>query len=1261
MPELTPIYSIRIPADPANQPEERRAFLDVDAMLVIASGGLYNVMDPLYGAVGDGVADDTLAIQAAVNAAIAAEGGTVYCPPPSVAYLLGGSITTAAGVNILGAGVDATTFLRKPTFTSYLFGIFGGTFEHFTIDGNYQGKLFTAVAATDVITTDLNLANGAEVTVANASAAGALPAPLLINTSYFLRDKTGSGPFTYKFAATAGGAAINLTTDGTGHNLISSIAGRLGGATGIEIALRGTKPVAKHFKVIRPAYQPCDCVDSSYALFEDFEIQGSGITTEQAYGVFAAQETIINPTVRRGVITDMSVSAIYGGATEMLIEDCDVEGNHVLSFGTGGGQIANGDLGHLTVRDTTVGAGGGPVTSGLEIDNGRWTVENVTITGNDFFGLRLQGGTGHILKNVVATGNGTDFSSGIALTDWEGLNNTPSEMNTIRLLGGMVGIGKDPVNVLDILLTQNASTTLLLTNSDTGVSAQAIVGTKADVASCSIRSHATGANATRYGVVTGGYAELLTTAGNGLLIGTFTNATPIIFGTNSAERMRIDSAGLVSVTGTLSASVGVTTPLITSAADLTIAPTGDLIINATGKDVLPLTTYDQNLGSQPKKFLTLHAAELHVETLVAAETITMINGRAVIGTNATVLIADLAAVATTIDVKHNGLSSGDTVFMEDIGQVEFMAIASGATVITGGFRYTVTRNLDGTGANQWYAGDTICNLGTTGNGWIDIYSIRGIKSALQVGPTIVGNIRNSTVFNDWSEHWAIGNLDGLYGYSGTTFGAAFGKYIAGTPHITIDATNGYRTFAGLSTVVFQIDNTPSIRIGQEAASQDNIFISAGAISIRNNTTARIHMTAAGVMTINDSSGVAKITLDASAGMTLDGKLQMLGASSAIAIGTTPPTSASAGTGIWQDRTGIYGLLSNVVQAKFDAANGRLTGGAGNVCIDAVGLQVVGAVEASFSSAHAVNNVASIDGAVWSAFYDFNDPVESGHQTILRSNAIASRDTVFAISSDAPTGKSSTIDLAALVNAVGVSGINISDTGIAFFAGGLLTEKMQIDTLGRVGIGTVSPTSALDVIALAVASTREKLFRMSVSDASRDFIALSNATTTNSQFLPALFGAKESDNRAGIEIRGATNASNDTSTTALVNIIGLLYPDSDADPVNATYSESVTRPVLNVINRSTVLLSVQSNANVGIGTVTFGTSAAKVLSIATGTAPSTGPADTVQFYSSDDAAGHTIPSFFTEGTNVVATGQADSVSSVRVKFRINGTVRTFLCI
>lgn len=76
----------------------------------------------------------------------------------------------------------------------------------------------------------------------------------------------------------------------------------------------------------------------------------------------------------------------------------------------------------------------------------------------------------------------------------------------------------------------------------------------------------------------------------------------------------------------------------------------------------------------------------------------------------------------------------------------------------------------------------------------------------------------------------------------------------------------------------------------------------------------------------------------------------------------------------------------------------------------------------------------------------------------------------------------------------------------------------------------------------------------------------------------------------------------------------------------------------------------------IGTV----SGTGVVAVGNGTAP-TAQTDTVALYSTDIAAGHTEPSFFCEGTQVLATGQADSVSSVRVKMRINGTEVTLLAI
>lgn len=66
---------------------------------------------------------------------------------------------------------------------------------------------------------------------------------------------------------------------------------------------------------------------------------------------------------------------------------------------------------------------------------------------------------------------------------------------------------------------------------------------------------------------------------------------------------------------------------------------------------------------------------------------------------------------------------------------------------------------------------------------------------------------------------------------------------------------------------------------------------------------------------------------------------MLRGAGNLAFGTVPPTSASAGTGLFLDGTGMYGLLANVVQAKFDAATGAITAGAGAVVLSASGLSI----------------------------------------------------------------------------------------------------------------------------------------------------------------------------------------------------------------------------------------------------------------------------------------------------------------------------------
>jgi len=300
-----------------------------------------------------------------------------------------------------------------------------------------------------------------------------------------------------------------------------------------------------------------------------------------------------------------------------------------------------------------------------------------------------------------------------------------------------------------------------------------------------------------------------------------------------------------------------------TATNLTLQPTGDLVLGPTGVDVLPNSGYTVNLGALSNKYLTLHAAELWVETLVAQNTIATIGGRVLVGPTTT-LTQDVGASDVWVEVKHNQWSASDIVYAEANGSLEFMSVSWGAVAAShtgpdwiaisnswaaqfgagvqfqivagacagtwtstgatynggtnqteigvssappscssgqltwrtdptdGNYRYFVGRNLDGSGANTWTAGDAVFNTGTTGNGMIDLYSTAGVLSGS--GPTIVGNVRTGTTYNNLAPRWAIGNLNGLFGYGATTYGAAFGD--ASATNVTIDATNGLRIRSG---------------------------------------------------------------------------------------------------------------------------------------------------------------------------------------------------------------------------------------------------------------------------------------------------------------------------------------------------------------------------------------------------------------------------------------------------------------------------------
>jgi hypothetical protein len=397
----------------------------------------------------------------------------------------------------------------------------------------------------------------------------------------------------------------------------------------------------------------------------------------------------------------------------------------------------------------------------------------------------------------------------------------------------------------------------------------------------------------------------------------------------AAAAVRVANSGTVYADLTMSAGPG---------GILTIASTGSINFQTVGNQIDPAVGYEENLGSLQKKYLGVYAAELWVETLVAQDTIATIGGRVLVGPTTT-LTADVAPADTTINVKHNQISVGDVLVMQVAGKVEFMVATAGPTQPGGAgtpYVYTVTRNLDGTGADQWFAGDAVFNTGQVGNGFIDLYSIFALKGATQSGPTIVGNVRNSPTYNDWSEHWAIGNLKGVYGYGATTYGVGLGKYAAGTAHVTIDATAGLRMFSGLATVVGQWQNNGTITLGSPIRIQLNPdgsgFLANSAIS----------WDTAGNLTITSSATIGGWTIAAnkiySTGVNLNS-----GTNAGLAFGTTPPTSttpgAPTGTGIWLDRTGLYALAASVVQVKIDATTGQFIAGTNQVVIDNTGITI----------------------------------------------------------------------------------------------------------------------------------------------------------------------------------------------------------------------------------------------------------------------------------------------------------------------------------
>jgi hypothetical protein len=152
---------------------------------------------------------------------------------------------------------------------------------------------------------------------------------------------------------------------------------------------------------------------------------------------------------------------------------------------------------------------------------------------------------------------------------------------------GRVGIGTtNPGVLLHVFENADANTVAEVWNDNAGLNAVGAFRTRSNAAQTSYVSHGSGRTLSRFGVTLGGWSEILTWQGNGLLIGT-NLSVPVVLGTNNVERVRITPAGNVGI-GTTSPTASlhvVGNALVTGNIIANGSITGATVIGAVYQDV----------------------------------------------------------------------------------------------------------------------------------------------------------------------------------------------------------------------------------------------------------------------------------------------------------------------------------------------------------------------------------------------------------------------------------------------------------------------------------------------------------------------------------------------------------------------------------------------------------------------------------------------------------------------------------------------------
>jgi len=168
------------------------------------------------------------------------------------------------------------------------------------------------------------------------------------------------------------------------------------------------------------------------------------------------------------------------------------------------------------------------------------------VPGGATFDWALESNPSDVDRFSIASNDGTSILTPLTLTGGAPDNSLFVAAN------GNLGLGTaTPVDHLHVFNSADVPTVIRIESTGTGANSVSNFRAQSNTTVVHFRAHGSGRTISHFGVVLGGWSELVQDIGNGLLMGT-QNSTPIILGTNNTNRLQIDgSTGAVTVAGNL--------------------------------------------------------------------------------------------------------------------------------------------------------------------------------------------------------------------------------------------------------------------------------------------------------------------------------------------------------------------------------------------------------------------------------------------------------------------------------------------------------------------------------------------------------------------------------------------------------------------------------------------------------------------------------------------------------------------------------------